>query len=142
MYSKIFIANDHSSTDIKKIIIKHLSSNYTIVDLGTNSTDSCNYVDYANKLAKEINKNKNCLGILLCGTGVGISIAANKNQGIRCALLYNDNVAKLAKQHNNANIIAFGAREMDVNDIIRRIYIFIESEFEGGRHLERINTMK
>ena len=112
-----------------------------MVNLGTNNDSSVNYVDYADKCAISIQSNPDALGIVICGTGVGISIAANKNKGIRCALLYNDSVAKLAKQHNNANIIAFGAREMQIEEILQRIDIFLEAEFEGGRHLNRINSM-
>ncbi len=142
-YSKIYIANDHSSVALKNTIKSYLEAKgYEVVNLGTNSEDSVNYVDYADKCAISIQSHPDALGIVLCGTGVGISIAANKHKGIRCALLYNDSVAKLAKQHNNANIIAFGAREMNAEDVLNRIHIFLESEFEGGRHLNRINSME
>ncbi len=141
-YSKIFIANDHSAVETKEAVTRYLEAKgYEVVNLGTNTETSVNYVDYADKCALCIQSNPDALGIVICGTGVGISIAANKNKGIRCALLYNDSVAKLAKQHNDANIIAFGAREMKLEEILERLNIFLDSEFEGGRHLNRINSM-
>ncbi len=141
MYDCIFIANDHAGTEYKKELIKVLSKYFKVVDLGTNTSNSVNYVDYADRVCLSVNSHKNSLGILICGTGIGISIAANKHKGIRCALLYSDSVASLAKQHNNANVIAFGAREMTLNDIINRIEIFLNTKFEGGRHQERIDSM-
>ena len=141
MYDCIFIANDHAGTEYKKELIKVLSKYFKVVDLGTNTVNSVNYVDYADKVCLSVNSHKNSLGILICGTGIGISIAANKHKGIRCALLYSDSVASLAKQHNNANVIAFGAREMTLDDIINRIEIFLNTKFEGGRHQERIDSM-
>ncbi len=141
-YSKIYIANDHSAVDCKNTIKSHLESlGYEVVDLGTNKQESVNYVDYADKCALMIQKDIGSLGVLICGTGIGISIAANRHKGIRCAVLYNDSVAKLAKQHNNANIIAFGAREMSQEDILQRLDTFLEADFEGGRHLNRIKSM-
>lgn len=141
MYDCIFIANDHAGTEYKNELIKVLSKHFKVVDLGTNTSNSVNYVDYADKVCLSVNSHKNSLGILICGTGIGISIAANKHKGIRCALLYSDSVASLAKQHNNANVIAFGAREMTLDDIINRIEIFLNTKFEGGRHQERIDSM-
>lgn len=141
MYDCIFIANDHAGTEYKNELIKALSKYFKVVDLGTNTVNSVNYVDYADKVCLSVNSHKNSLGILICGTGIGISIAANKHKGIRCALLYSDSVASLAKQHNNANVIAFGAREMKLDDIINRIEIFLNTKFEGGRHQERIDSM-
>lgn len=141
MYDYIFIANDHAGTEYKNEIIKVLSKHFRVVDLGTNTSNSVNYVDYADKVCLSVNSHQNSLGILICGTGIGISIAANKHKGIRCALLYSDSVASLAKQHNNANVIAFGAREMTLDEIINRIEIFLNTKFEGGRHQERIDSM-
>ncbi len=142
-YSKIFIANDHSSVESKNVVRTYLENKgYEVVNLGTNSNESVNYVDYADKCAISVLSNPDSLGIVICGTGVGVSIAANKHKGIRCALLYNDSVAKLAKQHNNANIIAFGGREMNAEEMLERLNLFLESEFEGGRHINRINSME
>lgn len=141
-YSKIYLANDHSAVEAKTAVKIYLQEKgYEVIDLGTNSSESVNYVDYADKCAISVQKDEEALGIVICGTGIGISIAANKHKGIRCAVLYSDSVASLAKQHNNANIISFGAREMTNEDILRRLYIFLESEFEGGRHLNRIKSM-
>ncbi len=141
-YSKIYIANDHSAVEVKNEVKKYLEDKgYEVRDLGTNKTDSVNYVDYGDKCALMVQKDPEALGIVICGTGIGISIAANKHKNIRCAVLYNENVARLAKQHNNANIISFGAREMSLEDIFKRIDAFLESDFEGGRHLNRINSM-
>lgn len=141
MVRTIYIGNDHAAVEYKNEIVKHLKEKYNVVNLGTDLNSSVNYVDYADKVALSVAEDKNSIGILVCGTGVGISIAANKHKNIRCAILYNDEVAHLAKEHNNANIIAFGARQMELEDIIRRIEIFLDSEFEGGRHQDRIESM-
>ncbi|MGL4950917.1 MAG: RpiB/LacA/LacB family sugar-phosphate isomerase [Mycoplasma sp.] len=139
--NKIVIASDHSGIEVKETIINHLQGKFEIVDLGP--FDSEVSVDYAQfgidcgEKAIELN----CLGIVICGTGVGISIACNKVQGVRCSLLYNNEVAKLCKEHNNANVIAFGARQFSIKQIIEMLDIFLEANFEGGRHNQRLETI-
>ena len=109
--------------------------------MGTNDTTSVDYPIFADKLADNILKKESDFGILVCGTGVGISIRANRHKGIRAALLYDDEVAIMAKKHNNANVIVFGGRTMNSNDVLKRIDIFLNTEFEGGRHQKRIDLL-
>ena len=139
---KIAIASDHGGVDLKEIISNFLKNkNFEVVDLGTNDTTSVDYSIFADKLADNILKKESDLGILVCGTGVGISIRANRHKGIRAALLYDDEVAVMAKKHNNANVIVFGGRTMNSNDVLKRIDIFLNTEFEGGRHQKRIDLL-
>ena len=138
---KIAIASDHGGFELKNKIIAYFKS-LNFLDFGTNSADSVDYPDYAKKVSKAILSNQADLGILICGTGIGISIAANRYHGIRAALLYSDEVAKLAKQHNNANILVFGGRTMKADDVIRRIELFLGENFEGGRHQKRLDKIE
>ena len=139
---KIAIASDHGGVDLKEIIYNFLKNkNFEVVDLGTNDTTSVDYPIFADKLADNILKKESDFGILVCGTGVGISIRANRHKGIRAALLYDDEVAVMAKKHNNANVIVFGGRTMNSNDVLKRIDIFLNTEFEGGRHQKRIDLL-
>lgn len=136
---KIAIASDHGGFDLKEQIQKHFASlKRDIIDLGTYSADSCDYPDFAHKMVEYILQDQTDLGILICGTGVGISIAANRFKGIRAAILYDDFTAEMAKKHNNANIMVFGGRTMKLEDVLRRIDIFLNTEFEGGRHNNRL----
>jgi len=141
---KIAIASDHGGYKLKEQIKKHFND-YNWLDLGTNSEQSVDYPDYAHKMAECLRQNQAELGILICGTGIGISIAANRHKGIRAALLYNQDAARLAKLHNNANVLVFGGRTMSVDDVIQDIEIFMQTEYEGGRHqkrLDKIETME
>ncbi len=140
---KIAIASDHGGFDLKQELIRHYADLGIILqDLGTHNTDSCDYPDAAKKMAEVILNGQAELGILICGTGIGISIAANRYHGIRAALLYDDFTAEMAKKHNNANVIVFGGRTMSVPDVVRRIGIFMQTEFEGGRHNRRIEKIE
>ena len=135
----IAIASDHGGFELKQQLIEHFAAKGQILeDLGTCSTDSCDYPDIAKKMAKNILNHQNELGILICGTGIGISIAANRFKGIRAAVLYDDFTAEMTKKHNNANVLVFGGRTMKFEDVIRRIEIFNNTKFEGGRHATRI----
>jgi ribose 5-phosphate isomerase B len=139
---KVVIANDHGALDLKKNIIAFLAEKgiyYT--NLGVDTGDSCDYPDMAEKAAAEFKKGGYDFGILLCGTGIGISISANKISGIRCALLQNIFAAKMAKEHNNANFIAFGGRIDYPEPVTDMIAAFISSEFQGGRHAARVDKM-
>lgn len=139
---KIAIAADHGGFELKENLKKHYEKQGIILDdLGTYSTDSVDYPDIAEKMCKNILESSSNLGILICGTGIGISIAANRHKGIRAAVLYSDDVARLAKEHNNANIIVFGGRTMTLDEVVGRIDIFLKSEFQGGRHGCRIGKM-
>ncbi len=139
---KIAIAADHGGFEMKQALIKYFSSKGIILqDLGTDSTASTDYPDYGDKMARYILSGQANLGILICGTGIGISISANRYRGIRAALLYSDQVAELAKQHNNANIIVFGGRTMSVEDAVKRTEIFLNAVYEGGRHQRRLDKL-
>ncbi|MCX8058773.1 MAG: ribose 5-phosphate isomerase B [Spirochaetes bacterium] len=142
----IFIGSDHAGFKLKEDIKNFLlSKNLKFADLGVYSENRVDYPDIAEKVAREVLKGKDNIGILICGTGIGICIAANKIKGIRAALLYNEQVAELAKKHNDANIICFGGRTMDINIVAKMIDAFLNSNFEGDRHktrIEKINKLE
>jgi len=139
---KIAIASDHAGYQMKEFIIGYLKNkNIEVSDLGTNNESSVDYPLYADKVAAHILAKKADLGVLVCGTGVGISIRANRHKGIRAALLYSDDVAVLTKQHNNANVMVFGGRTMNKDDVAHRIDLFLTTQYEGGRHQKRIDLL-
>ncbi|MCD8048075.1 MAG: ribose 5-phosphate isomerase B [Clostridia bacterium] len=139
---KIAISSDHGGFELKGVICDYLTKKgHTVTDLGTNSPESCDYADYAEKCAHAVTSGEAELGILVCGTGIGISIAANKIKGIRCALCYSPETAALAKEHNNANIIAFGGRTMSEQSVLASIDAYLNTEFAGGRHQRRIDKI-
>ena len=139
---KIAIGADHGGFQAKEALISYLQSKrFDVKDLGTNSEASVDYPDFAQKVCQEILNAQADLGVLICGTGIGISIAANRFKGIRAALLYSDDVARLAKLHNNANIAVFGGRTMSVQEMKQRLDIFLNTEFEGGRHIHRLEKL-
>ena len=136
---KIALAADHGGYQMKNLIAQNLKNQgFDVQDLGTNSEESVDYPDFAQRIVLEILDKKAELGILVCGTGIGISIAANRHKGIRAALLYDDYVAQVAREHNNANILCFGGRTMKIEDVMRRIDIFLNAKYEGGRHDRRL----
>ena len=138
---KIAFGCDHAGIKIKEQIIKFVESlGHQVIDCGTFSNQSCDYPDFAFKVAENITGQKADKGILICGTGIGMSIAANKVKGIRAAVCWNKETAALIAQHNNANIICAGARFASVEDICSWIKIFLETKFEE-RHLKRINKI-
>lgn len=138
----IAIASDHGGFELKEQLIEYYAKKGIILqDLGTHSTESCDYPLIARKMTNAVLNKEADLGILICGTGIGISIAANRVKGIRAALLYNAEVACLAKQHNNANIVVFGGRTQKFEDVVSYLDAFLNAEFEGGRHLRRIGEL-
>lgn len=140
---KIAIGNDHAAYTFKEEIKKFLESKcIEVVDCGCYSLDSCDYPIFGKAVAEKVVNNEVDFGIVMCSTGEGICITANKIKGIRCGLAYNDEVARLIRQHNNCNMIAFGASFMKLEDIKRRINIFLESTFDGGRHERRVNAIE
>ncbi len=142
MSNTIIIGNDHGAMDLKEIVKKHLiTKGFEIKDLGTNEGESVDYPDKAEELCREYLTGDYKFGIILCGTGIGISIAANKIDGIRCALPQNLFAAEMCKLHNNANIIAFGGRIEYQDKVTDMVDKFIETDFEGGRHERRINKI-
>jgi len=139
----ILIGSDHGGFKLKQGIIDYLSTkkNITVNDVGTHNTDSVDYPDIANSLCTQLQKNNTYLGILCCGTGIGISIRANRFKGIRAALVYDQFTANMAKAHNNANILCFGGRTTLLEDAIDYIDIWLETAFEGDRHLRRLDKL-
>lgn len=138
---KIIIATDHNGVKEKETLINHLKEKYDVIDLSQDNTPTDDYPVYAFKVANYIKENPDSLGILMCGTGIGMSIAANKVKGIRCAHISNINEAKLAKFHNNANIIALSYKN-DIKDIIAMTNMFIITDFaKEERHIRRLDMI-
>ena len=138
MNKKIFIASDHAGYEMKTKLSKYFNS---FIDLGTNSFESVDYPDFAHKLSSEVLKNEGSLGILICGTGVGMSIAANRSKGIRAGLVNSVEVARLIRQHNDANVLVIPGRFMETKEAINCVKTFIETQFEAGRHKQRIEKI-
>lgn len=136
---KYFIANDHAGLDTKAFVMLVLKNkNIDVIDLGTNSEQSVDYTDYAHKLSKHILENENSFGILICGTGIGMSLAANKHKGIRAALCHDAFTAKMARAHNNANVLCFGQRVVGIGVIESMLEAWLQEPYEGGRHEKRV----
>ena len=138
MNKKIFIASDHAGYEMKTKLNEFFNS---FIDLGTNSLDSVDYPDFAHKLTSEVLKNVGSLGILICGTGVGMSIAANRSKGIRAGLVNNVEVARLVRQHNDANVLVIPGRFMEDEQAKNCVQTFIDTEFEAGRHKKRVEKI-
>ena len=139
---KIAIGCDHAGVDCKNELVKYLvNQGFEVKDFGTNTTESCDYPDIAFPVAKAVCFNECDRGILICGTGVGIGICANKVNGIRCALCNDAFVAELSRKHNNANMISLGARVIDVEKMKQIVSVFLSTQFEGGRHQKRVDKI-
>tara|TARA_Y100000746_G_C15066364_1_gene269954 strand:- start:15 stop:437 length:423 start_codon:yes stop_codon:yes gene_type:complete len=138
---KIFIASDHAGYKLKNSVISKFSKKFKIVDLGPKTVDSVDYPDFAKKLSKKVASNNKNFGILICGSGMGMAISANKTKNIRAALCYSVKNTKLSRLHNNANIITLGERLISKNKALNLIKIFLSTKFEGGRHLRRIKKI-
>ena len=143
MQQKIIpIGADHAGFTLKETIIKHLESKgYDVKDFGCFSEVSIDYPDYAHPVAEMVENNSGTIGILICGSGNGINMTANKHQGIRSALCWKKEIAELARQHNNANIITLPARFISEEEAIEMVDVFLDTEFEGGRHQNRIDKI-
>ncbi len=138
---KIFIASDHAGFKLKNSVLVKFSKKYNIIDLGPFYDHSVDYPDFAKKLTKRVALNKGSIGILVCGSGMGMAITANKTKNIRAALCYSAKNTKLSRLHNNANIISLGSRLINKNKAFNLIKIFLGTKFEGGRHLRRIKKI-
>lgn len=139
---KIALGCDHGGLEYKDAIKEHLLLNgYEVEDCGTFSKESCHYPQFALKVAKKVSDEECRFGVLVCTSGEGVAIAANKVSNVRCGIGYNDEVSALMRQHNDANVIAFGQKFMALEDVIRRVDIFISSQFEGGRHADRVKMI-
>ncbi|MBM6948778.1 ribose 5-phosphate isomerase B [Mordavella massiliensis] len=139
---KIGIGNDHSAVEMKQEVMKFLQDlGYEVVNYGTDSTESCDYPVYGEKVGRAVAAGDVDLGILICGTGVGISLAANKVKGVRAVVCSEPYSARLSRQHNNTNILAFGARVIGIELAKMIIEEWLNAEFEGGRHQRRVDMI-
>ena len=139
---KISLSSDHAGFKLKEIIKKSLiKKKIKVMDLGPKSNKSVDYPDYAKKVAKNIINKKSDLGILICGSGTGMAMSANKFKKIRAAVCYNKASTRLSRQHNNANIMALGSRLTKRSDVMKLVNVFLNTKFEGGRHLRRVNKV-
>ncbi len=135
---KIYIASDHAGFNLKQRVISKFRG---LIDLGTNKEDSVDYPDFAKKLSKKVSLNKNSFGILICGSGTGMAIVANRRKNVRAAMCYSAKNTQLSRLHNNANIITLGERLIDKKTAFKLIKIFLNTKFEGGRHLRRVKKI-
>ncbi|HJO77307.1 MAG TPA: ribose 5-phosphate isomerase B [Pelagibacteraceae bacterium] len=139
---KILIASDHAGFNLKEIIKKHLlKKKLKIIDLGPFKLVRVDYPDYAHKLSKKINLNKTFIGILVCGSGIGMEMTANRYKNVRAALCSDQRFAKLSRSHNNANVITLGSRLIKKNIALKCINVFLKTKFKGGRHAKRIKKI-
>ena len=142
LFKKICISSDHAGYILKEYVKNYLiKKNIFVIDLGPKSNNSVDYPDYAKKVAKRIKQRKSDAGILICGSGTGMAISANKIKDIRAAVCYNPKSTRLSRQHNNANIIALGSRLTKKSLSLKLIELFLQTKFEGGRHLKRIKKI-
>ena len=139
---RVFLASDHAGFVLKQKISKFLTSKeIKILDLGTKNSSSVDYPDFAHLLAKKMKAKDNNIGILVCGSGIGMSMAANRHKNIRAALCNNIKSAKLSRMHNNANVLALGSRLTKKEVALKCVNIFLKTPFEGGRHLRRVKKI-
>ncbi len=135
---KIFIASDHAGFDYKKEMLNKLKVDYEVIDLGPNDTSSVDYPDYANRVARKLKESTDAVGLLICGSGQGMALRANKYPHIRAALVYSDDTAKLSREHNDANVICLGSRFCTLEEALKWTKIFLNTPFAGGRHQSRV----
>jgi ribose 5-phosphate isomerase B len=138
---KLAIGSDHAGFEYKEKLKQHLGEQHEIKDFGTYSLDSADYPDFAHPVSEAVEKNEFTLGILVCGSANGVAITANKHQGIRAAICWNEELASLARRHNNANVLCLPARFIDFGVAEKVVDKFIQTDFEGGRHATRVNKI-
>jgi len=139
---KVFLASDHAGFKLKEEIRKFLiKKRKRVLDLGTKNTNSVDYPDYAHLLSKKMSNDKNRFGILICGSGSGMCMAANKHKNIRAALCYDTKSAKLSRLHNNANVMTLGSRLIKKNIALKCVSTFLKTDFDGGRHTRRVKKI-
>lgn len=138
----IAIGNDHAGTAYKNAIINQLKlAGYEVLNFGTDTEDSVDYPDHIHPVATAVSTQKASLGIIICGSGNGATMTANKHQNIRAALCWNKEIVALAKQHNNANILSLPARYISLPQALEMVQVFLDTSFEGGRHVTRVNKI-
>lgn len=139
---KIAIGNDHAGPAYKKAIVAYLESKgYDVTNYGTDDFDSVDYPDFAHKVAQDVENQNADFGIVICGSGNGIAMSANKHQKIRCALCWTSEIASLARLHNDANMVSIPARFTSIEQAVAIIDVFLHTNFEGGRHQNRVNKI-
>ena len=140
---RIGIGSDHAGFEMKQVVAGHLrEQGYTVNDVGTNGAESTDYPDYSHAVAEGVEKGTNDLGVVICGSGNGVNITANKHHGVRSALAWNEEVAKLSREHNDANVLALPARYIDNALAIRIVDAFLTAHFGGGRHQRRVEKIE
>ena len=136
------LSSDHGGYEMKEFLkTKLLEEHYTIFDFGTNSSDSVDYPDFIHPLAKAVNDGKYSLGIIICGSGNGAQMTANKYRNVRAALCWNEDITRLAREHNDANILALPGRFIPFEEAWKMVKIFLNTDFQGGRHASRVNKI-
>ena len=139
---KIAIGSDHAGFELKQIIVEYLSSrNVDFVDCGTKNLDSVDYPDFAKRVADEVSNKDLVMGILACGSGQGMAMTANRYKNVRAAICHNSDVAKITREHNDANILCLGSRFIEKTEALKCVDVFLSTDFEGERHLKRINKI-
>jgi len=139
---KISIGNDHAGPDYKKAIVAHLEAKgHTVINHGTDTFDSVDYPDFGHAVANDVENGTADFGIIICGSGNGIAITANKHQGVRAALCWINEIAALARQHNDANVMSIPARYTNIKQAVEMVETFLTTDFEGGRHATRVNKI-
>ena len=139
---KIAIGSDHAGFELKQIIVEYLSSrNLDFFDCGTKNLDSVDYPDFAKRVADEVSNEDLVMGILVCGRGQGMAMTANRYKNVRAAICHNSDVAKITREHNDANILCLGSRFIEKTEAVKCVEVFLSTDFEGERHLKRINKI-
>ena len=139
---KIAIGSDHAGFELKQIIVEYLSSrNVDFVDCGTKNLDSVDYPDFAKRVADEVSNKDLVMGILVCGSGQGMAMTANRYKNVRAAICHNSDVAKITREHNDANILCLGSRFIEKTEALKCVEVFLSTDFEGERHIKRINKI-
>lgn len=136
---KVLVSSDHAGVELKNLIVKNLKElGFEVLNLGTDSSDSVDYPDFADKVCSQVNESSELMGVLICGSGQGMAMRANKFQNIRAALCWSTEAAKLARNHNNANILCLGSRLTEQTTNLEILKVFFTEKFEGGRHQNRV----
>ena len=139
---KISIGNDHAGTEYKNLISEYLTAqDHQLSNHGTDSDESVDYPDFVHPVASDVEEGRADFGIIICGSGNGANMTANKHQGVRSALCWNNEIVKLARQHNNANVLSIPARFITVPEALDMVKTFLETQFEGGRHAKRVDKI-
>ena len=138
---KIYLGSDHGGFNIKELIKKHLKEKYDVIDLGTDSTDSCDYPLFGIKVGESVVNDEDSKGIVVCSTGVGISIAANKVKGVRCALCWKSKIAEMCRKHNDANVLALPGLHLSNEEALEIVDTWLNTDFEGDRHTRRVDII-